>query len=327
MNHISHKIIAALILVALVVPSGAFAQYYDPNGSSQTQGANDNTQVNNNATNQNSDIYTGTSDTNTSAQNQGAADNTSIHDGTQANSDASVNQGSAANTSNNTSASNQNSTVFNGTQASSDAATNQGGIDSFNVNFDAANQAPGIYNGTSESNSNAYSSGSYDAGAANYNGLYLNNSLPNPSIYNQWISSQAQAGNTKASTAAQNANSKIGFDIYDPNKSYTDLNADLYNAGKTANQNIDKTGCSVSIKKFADIFIAASCIINRFLVSIALSFAMVYFIWGVVQYVLSSDSVEERKKSKQVMLWGVLIMFVIVSVWGLVGFTRTLFGF
>ena len=53
---------------------------------------------------------------------------------------------------------------------------------------------------------------------------------------------------------------------------------------------------------------------------------MIYFVWGVVQYVLSADSAEERKKSKQVMLWGVLALFVIVSMWGIVTFMRTLLG-
>ncbi len=86
------------------------------------------------------------------------------------------------------------------------------------------------------------------------------------------------------------------------------------------------TACTSNIQKFADLMNFATCIMNRFLLTIAISFAAVYFVWGVVQYVLAPASAEERKKSKQVMLWGILSLFVIVSVWGIVAAMRQLFG-
>ncbi len=97
-------------------------------------------------------------------------------------------------------------------------------------------------------------------------------------------------------------------------------------AVSTTSSTMNGAKCSTNIKKFADVFNLASCVINSFLITIAVTFATIYFIWGVVQYVLSPDSVEERKKSKQVMLWGILSLFVIVSVWGIVAAVRSLFG-
>jgi hypothetical protein len=106
---------------------------------------------------------------------------------------------------------------------------------------------------------------------------------------------------------------------------------DLYKAPspedlEPAPKSVLGAGCSNDFKTFADILNFGSCVINSALVQIAISFAVVYFIWGVVQYVLNADNVEERKKSKQVMLWGIIAIFVIISVWGIINFFRTTLG-
>ena len=51
-------------------------------------------------------------------------------------------------------------------------------------------------------------------------------------------------------------------------------------------------------------------------VPIIISLAVLYFLWGVAQYMLSSDKKEEAKDK---MLWGIIGLFVMVSIWGLVG--------
>lgn len=45
--------------------------------------------------------------------------------------------------------------------------------------------------------------------------------------------------------------------------------------------------------------------------------AMVYFLYGVARYLLSPDNEEVRKSSKTHMLWGVIGMFIMVSVFGI----------
>ena len=42
--------------------------------------------------------------------------------------------------------------------------------------------------------------------------------------------------------------------------------------------------------------------------------AVVYFLYGVVRYFISPDNEEVRKASKSHMLWGVIGMFIMVSV-------------
>jgi len=47
------------------------------------------------------------------------------------------------------------------------------------------------------------------------------------------------------------------------------------------------------------------------------SIALVYFIYGLVQYFLSPDNEEVRKTSKTHMIWGVIGLFIMVSVFGI----------
>jgi hypothetical protein len=53
------------------------------------------------------------------------------------------------------------------------------------------------------------------------------------------------------------------------------------------------------------------------LIGFLFALAMVYFIYGVSRYFLSPDNEEVRKESKTQMLWGVIGMFIMVSVYGI----------
>lgn len=53
------------------------------------------------------------------------------------------------------------------------------------------------------------------------------------------------------------------------------------------------------------------------LVTLIFALAFVYFMWGVVQYVLYPDG-ESKDKGKQMMVWGVIGLAVMFSVYGLI---------
>ena len=57
---------------------------------------------------------------------------------------------------------------------------------------------------------------------------------------------------------------------------------------------------------------------------IVLGLGVIYFIWGVIQYVTAKDE-EKKKEGRGIMIMGIIGIFVIASVWGLValiaGFT------
>lgn len=61
------------------------------------------------------------------------------------------------------------------------------------------------------------------------------------------------------------------------------------------------------------------------LVVFLIALAVVWFIWNVIKYTMSSDE-EAKGKAKSQMIWGVIAIAVIVSVWGLVGILQNIFG-
>lgn len=73
-----------------------------------------------------------------------------------------------------------------------------------------------------------------------------------------------------------------------------------------------------------EIFRVANAVISA-AVPIVISLAILVFIWGVLRYVISSDE-DKRKEGKNLMLWGIVGIFVMVSVWGLVGILQKTIG-
>ena len=61
------------------------------------------------------------------------------------------------------------------------------------------------------------------------------------------------------------------------------------------------------------------------LVSLLLGIALVYFLWGVIQYIRKLGGTE-REEAKQRIWYGLLALFVMVSVWGLVWLLVNSFG-
>ena len=53
---------------------------------------------------------------------------------------------------------------------------------------------------------------------------------------------------------------------------------------------------------------------------IIITLAVIYFFWGLATYILNSGDAEKEKEGRSIMIWGVVALFVMVSVWGLVGF-------
>ncbi len=74
------------------------------------------------------------------------------------------------------------------------------------------------------------------------------------------------------------------------------------------------------------IFNWASCTLVVYIIPFLFTLATAGFIWGIVQYFLNPDNEEKRKKGKTYMIWGIISLFVMVSVWGLVGVLSNTFG-
>ena len=62
------------------------------------------------------------------------------------------------------------------------------------------------------------------------------------------------------------------------------------------------------------------------LLPILVTLAVVLFFWGLAVFIFSAGNEDGRERGKQIMIWGVIALFIIVSIWGIVAFLGNLFG-
>ena len=67
-------------------------------------------------------------------------------------------------------------------------------------------------------------------------------------------------------------------------------------------------------------------LINRYVIPLIIGLAVVYFLWGVLKYVTAGGAEEEKGKGRDMMIYGIIALFVMVSVWGLVGVLKGTFN-
>jgi len=80
---------------------------------------------------------------------------------------------------------------------------------------------------------------------------------------------------------------------------------------------IEKGGLMEIIEKIESLFKAVLPLI--------MTLAVIYFLWALANYMLKAG--EEQVEAREQMIWGIVILFVMVSVWGLVNILdKTLFG-
>jgi len=60
-------------------------------------------------------------------------------------------------------------------------------------------------------------------------------------------------------------------------------------------------------------------IINQIIVPVLFAIAFIVFVWGAFQtFIVGASSEDVKEKGRNLMLWGLIGFFVMVSVWGLV---------
>jgi len=82
------------------------------------------------------------------------------------------------------------------------------------------------------------------------------------------------------------------------------------------------TGTGASKDTIKGILDYPTCIINRYLIPIATFGALLLFMIGIIRYVVNADKDEERKKGSQFIMWGLIALFVMLAIWGLVAFIQ-----
>jgi len=62
------------------------------------------------------------------------------------------------------------------------------------------------------------------------------------------------------------------------------------------------------------------------LVPVLVGLALLVFIWGLVLFIFNSGREDGVEKGKRIMVWGVVALFTIISVWGIVYTIQDVFG-
>lgn len=79
------------------------------------------------------------------------------------------------------------------------------------------------------------------------------------------------------------------------------------------------------VRDFADfVGLLLNGILNPLIV-IIITLALIYFLWGMANFILRADDEQARAKGKQIMIWGIIALFVMVSVWALVAILENTF--
>ena len=65
--------------------------------------------------------------------------------------------------------------------------------------------------------------------------------------------------------------------------------------------------------------------IVRFSVTLLAGIALLVFFWGLVKFIFAQGSETVKTEAKKVMVWGLIALFVMISVWGIVRFMQEAF--
>ena len=67
--------------------------------------------------------------------------------------------------------------------------------------------------------------------------------------------------------------------------------------------------------------------LNKSVIPAIVAIAVLFFVWGVTKYfIMGATNEESREKGRQLVLWGILALVLILSLWGITNALVTSFG-
>ena len=61
-------------------------------------------------------------------------------------------------------------------------------------------------------------------------------------------------------------------------------------------------------------------------IKILITLALVVFIWGIVRFIAAAGNIQEVKKAKGIMLYGIIALAILATMTGIITFLQTYFG-
>jgi hypothetical protein len=76
-----------------------------------------------------------------------------------------------------------------------------------------------------------------------------------------------------------------------------------------------------TLTKTSGLLGSAKSIVTGILIPLVFTLALLFFFWGVAQYIWSQGDAKEDGRKR--MIWGIVALFVMSTVWGLVAFLQS----
>lgn len=84
--------------------------------------------------------------------------------------------------------------------------------------------------------------------------------------------------------------------------------------------------CPGQITNLTTLFNLFGCIIRKSVIPLLVMLAVVVFIIGVIKFISGAADSTKREEGRKFMIYGIIALFVMVSVWGLVSILQGTFG-
>ena len=85
-----------------------------------------------------------------------------------------------------------------------------------------------------------------------------------------------------------------------------------------------QTSAQDELQRLTDVFATFITVVQA-LTAVAVGFAFLFFFWGLATFIRNDDASKKLEEAKSKMLWGIVAVFVLVSIWGIVYFLGILF--
>lgn len=98
--------------------------------------------------------------------------------------------------------------------------------------------------------------------------------------------------------------------------------------GQQGWQNSDKAVSECTNIKFIsilNILIWAKCVLNSFVIPLIFTLAFVFFLWNIMVFIRQADNKQIKEEARQRMVWGMIALFIMVSVWGIIAIATNIF--
>lgn len=104
------------------------------------------------------------------------------------------------------------------------------------------------------------------------------------------------------------------------------LNQGSLGTGTNSSATTGSGGCHIPTN-IGELFTYALCILDSAVVPFLIGLGLILFLAGVLKFVSSGDNEEARQGGRNMMMFGIISLFVMVSIWGFVNIlSRSFFG-